>query len=175
MRRNLSIILLVLFVLEGSIFPWLIPGSWQDMVRFAPHLAFVVIIYIAIFLNRYYALTFGLLFGALHDIIYYNHMLGIYTFCMGVTAYIAGFMFRGGVNGIAQAMIIIIWFNFLLDSMIYGIYMLFSKTTLEYSWVFMHMILPSLFINALFALMIYIPLRRYLEGRSVSGMDDDAA
>ncbi|MFD2612570.1 rod shape-determining protein MreD [Paenibacillus gansuensis] len=164
MRRNLILILLALFVLEGSVLPWLIPGSWQEQVRLAPHLVFVFIIYIALYINRYYALTFGLMFGALHDMIYYGHMLGNYTFSMAVVAYLAGLLLGRGASGLAQTLFAVLVFNFLLDSLIFGIYTLFSKVNVEYTWAVLHQIIPSLFLNVLFALIIYIPARRFLEG-----------
>lgn len=175
MRRILLSIMLVLFVLEGSIWPWLMPESWLTHVRVAPHFVFVIILYIAIYMNRYYSLMFGMLFGLLHDLIYYGHMIGTYTFSMGLVGYTAGLLIRKGQAGFVQTLLSCVFFTCVLDSFIYALYRLFGMVQADYSWAFMHHILPSLFINGLFTLVVYIPMRKLLERANFVRKEEESA
>lgn len=69
-KRKLILILLLflLFILEGTLVPWLIPTAWQT--RIAPHLVYVVILYFSVYENRHTGLILGLVFGMLHDIVF---------------------------------------------------------------------------------------------------------
>lgn len=161
MQRNLvSFFVLTFFILEGTIVHWLIP-DWE--VRIAPHLVLVAVVYIALYLNRHLALLYGLIFGMLQGIIFYGHMVGAYSFGMGLTGYLAGLIFRRFHLNIASTLFIITLSNLLFDMILYGLYRLFGITELAIQWVFVQQIIPSLMINLLFALLIYIPVRSFLE------------
>ncbi|MNW10469.1 hypothetical protein D3C71_2076970 [compost metagenome] len=49
------------------------------------------------------------------------------------------------------------------DLVLYGINRLFRVTNVPFEWVFLHQMLPSMLINLLFALAIYVPVRRMFE------------
>ncbi|GJM79272.1 hypothetical protein HMSSN139_17680 [Paenibacillus sp. HMSSN-139] len=69
-KRKLILYLLMflLFILEGTLVPWLVPSAWQS--RIAPHLVYVVILYFSVYENRHSGLILGLVFGILHDIVF---------------------------------------------------------------------------------------------------------
>ncbi|GAA0396908.1 hypothetical protein GCM10008933_29310 [Paenibacillus motobuensis] len=161
-RKSVLILLLfVLFIIEGTIIPWLIPYSWQT--RLFPHLVFVVIMYFSIFENRYTGLVLGIIFGLLHDIVFYGAIIGSYSFAMGFTGYLVGVPSRSRPMPLPMVLIVIILGSLLLDSTLFGIYSLFELTHQPYSWAFVNHIIPNLFVQFVFALAIYVPLRRQLE------------
>lgn len=164
MRKRKTILILLLFVLfivEGTIVPWLIPYSWQT--RLFPHLVFVVIMYFSMFENRHTGLVLGLIFGLMHDIVFYGAIIGPYSFAMGFTGYLVGLPSRSRPIPLPMVLILIIFGSLLLDSTIFGIYSLFELTHQAYSWALVNHIIPNMFVQFVFALALYVPLRRQLE------------
>jgi rod shape-determining protein MreD len=164
MKRNwLWLMLLALFILEGTLLQWMIPSVWQSRVYVAPHFILVSVIYIGLYVNRHSALVYGLVFGLLQDFMYYSPMLGPISFAMGLTAYLAGLMHRRLHSNIVVSMLVIGAGNLFFDCMIYGLYRLFQITHLDLQWAFFHQMLPSMLINLLFALIVYVPVRKLFE------------
>ena len=123
-----------------------------------PHLAFICILYIAIYLNRHMAVAMGLVFGILHDIIFYGLVLGTYAFGMGITAYLIGLMLRDShvtwYIGIGS----IIFGLLLFDVLVYGLYLLFQLADEAPMRIFLYNTLPSLIFNLCIALIMYWPV-----------------
>ncbi|MNW31394.1 Rod shape-determining protein MreD [compost metagenome] len=161
-RKYILILLLfLLFVVEGAIVPWLVPGSWQT--RIFPHLVYVAILFISIYDNRHTGLVLGLCFGLLQDVVYYGALIGAYSFAMGLSCYLMGLIFRVRQAPLPLMMIVVMVGSMLLDSILFGTYRLFELTHQPYTWALMNHIIPNLFIQFIFALIVYVPLRRELE------------
>ncbi|WP_010270855.1 rod shape-determining protein MreD [Paenibacillus senegalensis] len=162
-RNGLTLLLLLLFVLEGSVIKWLLPLSWQEQVMISPHLTLVAIMLISIYDSRRIGLLYGLCFGLLHDIVYYGPMIGPYCLGMGIVSYLCGVpKFRYGI-GLFISLFLIAAGNLLFEWILYGIYQVTQVRPLDMHWAFLHLMLPSLFMNALFALILYVPMRRLLD------------
>src|SRR5689334_14420344 len=98
-RFYLPIILFILFLFEGTVMPMIIPTAWHSNVIVAPHFTFIVILFMAIYVSRHWALAYGLIFGMLHDFVYYGPMIGTYTFGMGLASYLIGLIsYRSKAN-----------------------------------------------------------------------------
>jgi len=164
MRRSLLVIvMLLIFLIEGTWMNWLIPADWQSRILVAPHLVLIVILFIGIYWNRHNGLLFGLGFGFLHDIVFYGPMLG--TFCLGygLAGYAAGlFPFRNERN-VLTTLFIVAAGNFGFEWLIYGIYRLMDVIHTSPEWSFLHHILPSIAANLLVAIVFYVPLRKLME------------
>ncbi|MGG6313514.1 rod shape-determining protein MreD [Paenibacillus macerans] len=161
-RKYILILLLfVLFILEGTIVPWLVPEAWQT--RITPHLVYVVILYFSVYENRHTGLILGLVFGLLHDIVFYGALIGAYSFAMGLSCYLLGLLSRSQRAPLPLMMIIVLIGSLLLDSILFGTYSLFELTHQPYTWALKNHIIPNVFVQFVFALAIYVPLRRQLE------------
>lgn len=158
------LILLLFFLLEGSLLPWLIPAGWLSAASISPHLVLIGIIYVAIYGNRHAALLFGLLFGFLQDLIYYGHMLGVHTFSMGLIGYLVGLSFMKLRRSLIATLSFVVYTELIYGIMLYGIYRLFNVTALPFAWILLKNIFPSLLLNLLFGLIIYVPARQFFEG-----------
>ena len=158
----LIITLLILFIIEGSILPWFIPSSWQT--RLIPHLVYVVILYVSVYESRHKALLWGVIFGLLHDIIYYGYMIGTYSFAIGFSAYLVGLIFKPGRTPLPFMMIAVLIGSLLLDSILFGTYKLFELDSLPYNWELINHMVPNMIFHFVFALVIYVPIRRLVEG-----------
>jgi rod shape-determining protein MreD len=167
-------ILFLLFIVEGAIVPWLIPGDWQT--RVVPHLTYIVILFFAVYDNRHTALVLGLIFGLLQDIVYYGALIGAYSFAMGLSCYIIGLIFgsRRSRAPMPLMMIVVLIGSMMLDSILFGTYSLFELVHLPYTWALMNHIIPNMFFHFIFALAVYVPLRRQLEimGKRRTSSDD---
>src|SRR5690554_712688 len=93
-RNLLWLTLIVLFILETTIFHWIIPLSWQENMHISPHFMLIVILFISLYVNRHLALILGLVFGLLQDIVFYGYMIGPNAFGIGLVGYLIGYMFR---------------------------------------------------------------------------------
>ncbi|SEC72394.1 rod shape-determining protein MreD [Paenibacillus sp. GP183] len=164
-RHLLWVVLLVIFILEGTLFSWIIPANWQKLhlVFVAPHFTLVFVLFIGLFLHRHTALFYGLVFGLLHDFIYYGHMLGAYSFAMGLTGYLAGLAQRKQPNVIFYNLLIVGIGQLIFELLSYGINRLFKTTNIDLEFAFFHYMLPSVLLNLLFALMIYVPIRKLMD------------
>jgi rod shape-determining protein MreD len=163
-RHLLWIILLIAFILQDTLLPWFIPTGWQSSKVFiAPHFVLVIILFYGLFIHRHTALLYGLLFGLLSDFIFYGHMLGIYSFGMGLIGYLAGLLQRRQPNLIFYNLLILGLGNLLFEMINYGLNRLFKIVITDFQFAMTHYMLPSVLFNLLFALAIYVPMRKILE------------
>ncbi|WP_138496237.1 rod shape-determining protein MreD [Paenibacillus pinistramenti] len=162
-HRNLLLVILLfaLFLAEGAILPWLIPPAWQT--RIVPHLVYIVILFVSVYQNRHKALLLGILFGLLQDVIYYGAMIGAYSFAMGFSAYLIGLLFKPNRTPLPFMLFAVLMGSLLLDSILSGTYKLFEINHQAYTWTLMNHILPNMIVHFIFALIVYVPLRRFLE------------
>jgi rod shape-determining protein MreD len=163
LRYFLPVILYVVFLVEGTVIPLIIPSAWQSRIDITSHFTFILILFIAIYVSRHWALAYGLAFGMLHDIVYYGPMLGTYTFGLGLVSYLIGLLSFYSKANLLTCMLLILSGNFLLELILYGIYRVFQITHISFNFALTYQILPSLLINLLFAILVYVPMRKLLE------------
>lgn len=174
-QRNVIVFtLLALFLLETTIFQWLIPLNWRGHMHITPHFLLIIIVLTSIYVNRHFALALGLIIGFLQDVLYYGHMLGPHTFALGLTGYLAGLIFWRANVGFIYAVFIVMLGCFFYDMIIYAIYRLFNVVEQAFSWAFMYNILPSLLFNLFLALLIYFPFRYMLERLSSKRKEEES-
>lgn len=155
--------LLLFFVAESSLFPWIIPAEWRTDIQLYPKLMLVGIIYVGILTNRHAGAVLGVAFGLLQDVLFYGHMLGVNAFTFALAAYAAGLLLRSVPHNLFSIFMAQISALLLYELSLYGLYRLFSVTDLDFSWAFLNGMLPSLLVGLLFALILYIPARKWLE------------
>lgn len=161
-RKYILILLLfLLFIVEGTIVPWLVPDAWQT--RIVPHLVYVAILFFTVYESRHTGLILGLCFGLLQDVVFYGAMIGPYSFAMGLCGYLFGLLSKTRQAPLPLMMIIVFIGSLLLDSILFGTYSLFGLVHEPYSWALMNHIIPNMFVQFIFALIVYVPLRRQLE------------
>lgn len=165
--NRIILLMLVIFVLEGALLPWLIPNSYSD--RVIPHFLFVLVILSALYGSRYQALILGMSFGLLQDIIYYGHVIGPHFFFMGLIGYLVGVVLERRKTTLLLAISVVGFACLAYDSALYFVYSIFRITNGSYQWALIQYILPSLFLQLAFTLCIYVPVRKMFEKRMRSG------
>lgn len=154
---------LVFFLLETTVFHWIIPLSWQDNITISPRFVMTIVLFVALFGGRHFALLLGLVFGFLYDIVFYGYMIGPYAFGMGLIGYLTGLLFNKGADRFITTVVIIIGGLLSFEMINFSIYRLFRIVEFTLSATFVQHILPSLLMNTLFTLIVYSPMRFILE------------
>jgi rod shape-determining protein MreD len=171
MRINRAILCtLVLLVIENSIVPWLIPSAWSE--RLLPHLCFIMTLFVAGFAGRHRAFLFGLSFGLLQDLLSYGHLIGPYGFGMGLLGYLAGLVSEYKNFTIGFFVWVVLAGGVLLDTIVYLIYKLFRITDLQYAHALYWQVAPTALLQLLIALLLYVPVRRFLVKASLSSREE---
>jgi len=158
-RFLLTALVLLLFVLEGTVVQVLSPStgglSWMTVPRFA----LVCSILISMFLGRREGLYYGLAFGFLQDVLY-GQVIGIYSVSMMVASYFSGLIVLLFQRGFGMVFITTILVIFGHEWLLYSMYRVFSLAPHDVQWILNRQILPTVIMNAVFALVIYLPIRR---------------
>ncbi|MFD0713969.1 rod shape-determining protein MreD [Paenibacillus sp. GCM10027626] len=161
MQRIVAFMLL-LFFSEGSLFYWLLPDSLVS--RVVPHFTFAFVLFAALYRGRHTAVLLGLFFGLLQDAAFYGNIIGVHSFAMAVIGYLVGLTMEKRRSTMLMGLSVIVLSTLVYETIIYYIYRLFRLTHQTYEWALMDHILPSLFLQFGFALIFYIPARRWYEG-----------
>ncbi|OWR30147.1 rod shape-determining protein MreD [Saccharibacillus sp. O23] len=160
-KQVLVLLLFVLFLFEGSVLPWFMPEAWSEHLM--PNLIFVCVLFVAVYRHRYAGMVLGAVFGMLHDVVYYGAMLGPYSFTMGFTAYVLGLIFQLPKAPLPVMLGVVMIGSFMLDSMLFGIYTVFDFNNQPYNWALIQYIIPDLLFRVVFALIVYVPIRRQFD------------
>jgi rod shape-determining protein MreD len=171
LKMNRAVIAgILLLLLENGLVPWLVPSGWSD--RLAPHLTFILTIYVACFAGRHRAFLFGLSFGLLGDVLYYGNLIGPYGFGMGLVGYSAGLAMERSLPSLASLIGVTAIGSIALSTIVYMIYRLFRLTDWPYGFAFYWYMAPSLLLEILVALALYLPARRLLFRYSGSAAEE---
>ena len=169
--NRIVVLMFFVFILEGALMPWLIPAGFGE--RIIPHFVFVFVLYSALYGNRHQALLLGVGFGLLQDIVFYGHLIGAHTFLMGLIGYFTGVLFTARKATLMMAVAVVGLACLLYDSTLLFIYKVFKISTADYAWALLHYILPSLFLQLVFMLLCYIPLRKMFQSTQKIQTEDD--
>jgi rod shape-determining protein MreD len=163
---------LALVIIENSVIPWIVPPGWSE--RLLPHLCLIMTLFVAGFGGRRTAFLFGLGFGLLQDMLAYGHLIGPYGFGMGLIGYVAGLAAMRKSYTVGFFVWIVLAGGLMLDTIVFFIYKLFRLTELPYSFVFYWQIAPTALLQLMIALLMYVPVRRFLVKPSMSSSEGGA-
>lgn len=161
--KLIGLLIFIVFILEGTWVHWLIPIQWYNGLMVAPHLVLVMVLYLSMIRNRHLGLFFGLLFGLIHDIVYASPMIGPHSFSMGLTAYAAGVVAKRLKISLTSALFISTLFIVLYDVLNYAVFRMFRIINDPFLTIFSNFIVPTLLFNLLFAVIVYVPVRKWME------------
>jgi rod shape-determining protein MreD len=164
-NKVIGLLIFIVFILEGTWIHWLVPMDWYNGLLVAPHLVLVLVLFLSIIRNRHLGLFFGLLFGLMHDIVYASPMIGPHSFSMGLTAYAAGVIAKRMKITMVSALFITSFFIILYDVVNYAVFRMFRIIHISFATTFSEFIVPTLLFNLLFAVVVYVPARKWMEKR----------
>lgn len=158
-RIAVAAVCVLLFLVESTWLSWWNALLWDQDLYLASHWLLVFALYISLFWHRYLALAIGLVFGFLHDIVFYGSMIGLYTAAMGLSAYFAGWLFQRFSRTFFSVQATILFGLLLMDGFIYLAYRLFNLLDGSVQWAVFHYILPNVLLNMCFSIAVYVPAR----------------
>ncbi|USG64133.1 rod shape-determining protein MreD [Brevibacillus ruminantium] len=157
-RFLLTLTLLLLFILEGTVIQFVSPSSWGLSWMAVPRFALVGTLLISMFLGRREGLYYGLAIGLLHDVLY-GQVVGLYLVTMMVASYFAGLIVLLFQRGFAMIMVTCCLILFGHEWLLYSIHRLFATAPYDVHWMLNRQILPTVALNVFFALLIYVPMK----------------
>lgn len=162
MQRLLFIsFLFFLFIIEGTLFQWVVPDVWGTDWTFIPLLSLCAVMMVSIYFGPNHGVVYGFFFGLIHDITF-GHMIGSYLFSFAAVAYFSGHFIRQ-YNPHNVVVIITISIGIAVQiMMVYGLYKLFNVTQMSVQWMFYKLLLPSMAVNTLFAILLLRPIKRWI-------------
>lgn len=157
-RFLLTAMVVVVFVLEGTVMQVISPETWGLSWTTVPRFALVCCIFISTFLGRREGLYYGLAFGFLQDVLF-GQVIGIYMMSMMVASYFAGMIVLLFQRGFGMMLVTTIVILFGHEWLLYSLFRLFSVAPYDVQWILTRQILPSVVFNLAFALIMYVPIR----------------
>lgn len=157
----LSLIVLALFVIEGTLFQVFAPELFGASAVFVPRFAVIVIVTLGIFYGRMTGIFYGICFGLLYDVIY-TEILGIYMFSFGLIGYIFSLSYRPIQNSYFFHFLVCIGSVIFLEYFLYGLLYLFEISTMTAGQFFYERFLSTVGLNFVFALIFLYPLRKLI-------------
>lgn len=158
-RFMLSLTLLLLFILEGTLLQVLSPNAWGLSWLTVPRFALVGTIIVSLLLGRREGLFFGLALGFLQDVLY-GQVIGVYTFSMMVASYFAGLTVLLFQRSIGMVFVTVLLILFAHEWLLYSLFRLFTPAHLDVQWILSKQIFPTVALNMVFAILIYLPMAR---------------
>ncbi|MGE5705053.1 MAG: rod shape-determining protein MreD [Clostridia bacterium] len=161
-RFYLTAALIVLFLLEGTVVQILSPQNLDLTLMTVPRFALVGALMVSLILGRREGLFYGMAIGFLHDVLFGN-LIGVYTLSMMVASYFAGLgvvLFHRSVVVTFTTITVVLFGH---EWLVYSLFRVFSDTAINVQWVLTQQIIPSVVLNVLFAMLVYVPLSRLCE------------
>ncbi|MET1247482.1 rod shape-determining protein MreD [Sporolactobacillus sp. STCC-11] len=164
-QSKVFILLFLLFLVQGTVMP-LVPISYAwGKLQIVPEFTFVTLLMIAFFGSLNWGLKYAVLFGFLADIIY-SSVLGVYAFTVTLTVYLIHGISKWVNMNVAMTVLLVAVGVCIMQIQAYVIYMMIGVTNQEPGLFFRSRLLPTVLLNGIFTLLIYYPLRRFLESIS---------
>lgn len=155
-------LLMLCFLLEGALLPWLLPFPQAGGLFAAPRLVLVTILFVSVLRNRHLGLVLGMVFGFMQDIVYDSPMLGAHGFSMAAAAYAAGAIRYRSKSGITFFFVIMIYGLAFYELSVYALYRLFLVMDLTLGEFLARQFAPTLLLALLMAILLYVPARKWL-------------
>ncbi|UTR11235.1 rod shape-determining protein MreD [Evansella sp. LMS18] len=161
-KYSLFLVLFVLFIIEGTVFQIFAPDQFGSDLLFIPRWSFMLIIFAGIFRGRGTGTLYGVIFGVMFDVIY-SSLLGIYTFAMGLLAYLLSISIPFFQRNLPAAVFLTITAVILLEYFLYGMMLLLGMTAIPHHEFLYSRFLPSLAMNFFVLAAAAYPLRKWFE------------
>ncbi|CAM3094356.1 rod shape-determining protein MreD [Sporolactobacillus spathodeae] len=159
---KLFIILFLLFLVQGTVMPRFFYSTSDASVQMVPQFVFVALLLVTLFGRLDWGFRYSLLFGFLTDIIF-TPVLGVYAFSMALTVYLTYRLSRWVTITVVSALLLSNFGLLVEQFIVYLIYLMIGMTQQSF-WAFLsaHLV-PTMLLNAAFALISFYPLRRVME------------
>ncbi|MCF6092708.1 rod shape-determining protein MreD [Microaerobacter geothermalis] len=165
-----SLILLVLFIVEGTTFQVFYADLTDLTYVMIPRYALTFILYASFYIGRIRGMWYGIAIGFLQDIIY-GDIVGIYTFTMGVVAYFSGLTFKIFHPNVLLIILSLGASLFFHEGIAYGLFYLFSLTDVGWRWQLSNVWIPTVLLNMGFGILVHYVTQRWMV--TLDGLEEE--
>ncbi|AIC95170.1 rod shape-determining protein MreD [Shouchella lehensis] len=158
-RTYFSIVLVFLFILEGSLLPYMLANYTEATQYVVPRLVIMTIVLIGLYSGKQVALIYGLAFGFLYDVVFTNY-LGIYMFGFACLGYLSAVPLKAVKESALWAVLLCTIAVFLFEYFQYGLFYILSVTTMTGGDFLLDRLLPTLVLNSALAILLVLPFRK---------------
>ncbi|MFD2618168.1 rod shape-determining protein MreD [Terrilactibacillus laevilacticus] len=158
---KLFLVLFLLLIIEGSVMPVFLPDFQWKPIQMVPVFVFIFILFISFFLSRNLSLLYAIVFGFLTDMVY-TSILGVYAFCMGLTAYLFSYLARLFHLNLFIILILTLLGISVFQFEVYMIYSLIGVTNQSFTDFLKWRLPATLLLNGVFIILFYYPFQRLL-------------
>lgn len=160
-RLLFIVFLFFLFLIEGTVFQWIVPDVWGANWTFIPLPSLIAVIMVSIYFGPHHGIIYGAIFGLVHDLAF-GHMIGGYLFSFAVVAYFSGQFIKQFHQHNVLVVLTVLTGVMVQIIIVFGLYKLFDVTSMDLQWMFFRLLIPSALINLLFTVLLLRPLKRWL-------------
>ncbi|MCK0473533.1 rod shape-determining protein MreD [Halalkalibacter sp. APA_J-10(15)] len=161
-RAYIPLIVFFFFVIEGTLFQLFVPHHHEWSYVFVPRFMIVFIILIGIHFTRPVSLVYGLIVGAIYDVVY-TQLLGAYLFGFALIGYFFVFPYKRVQDMFLVQLAIIIAALVFFEYYQYGLYALIGLADIEHRVFLQERVLTSVVLNTAFAILIYFPFLKLMQ------------
>lgn len=161
-RYGFITLLFILFIFEGTVYQVFAPDFRGTDLLFIPRVLFMLILTAGIFRGRAFGTGYGILFGALFDIVY-SEVLGVYTFGFGLFAYLLSLSFPFVKRNLSLIVLIVITGVVCLEYYVYGMMSLVGLTAMPHENFFSVRLVPTVLMNLGVMVILIWPMKKWFE------------
>jgi rod shape-determining protein MreD len=158
----ISVVMFFLFLIEGTIAQVFASEVWDLPWLIVPRFVLVGVVFIGLYGGRRRGFFFGLCFGLLYDIVY-AQVIGVYAFSTALLGYLAGLATRYFHQNWLLVFFTVLLVIFVNELLVYEIYHLFNIVYMSWIHLFTKEIIPTVIVNALYAVLIFRPMSKLLK------------
>lgn len=155
------LILFAVFLFEGTFFYWFTPDFLQ--YRTVPRIMLIFVVFAGLYRDRLSAMFFGMGFGFLQDLVYYDKIFGIHSFLLAGIGYLFGrILERRNVDRLVAAVAVGLA-TMLFELTQFLLYRVFQLTDMTLPHALGQWILFTIFLQIVLSMALQLPLRRIME------------
>ncbi|KZZ86096.1 MULTISPECIES: rod shape-determining protein MreD [Bacillaceae] len=164
MRRFLlPVVVLFFFIMESTAADLILIPSFSEDMFYVPRFTLLLLIFISVYVRDGLAITYAIIFGLLHDIVY-TEILGVYLFAYPFLTYLSGRALKILQNNAFVVLLVGMLAISILEFYVYGIQLIISLNPLNFYEFANRRLLPTLAVNSIAGLVIIYPLKSFLTG-----------
>lgn len=161
MRRFLLPLLMIFMLVSDSLYVEFIrfPFVSEDQLV-VPRFLLLALVFMAAYINQWYAVIYGLIFGLLYDI-NYTQILGVYMFGYAGLCYLLSKAFKVLHTNAFVVIVLSVLAVAVLEFYVYGVQFVISPSILPFHAFVIDRLLPTLALNSCAAILSVFLFKRY--------------
>ncbi|MFT8318289.1 MAG: rod shape-determining protein MreD [Sporolactobacillus sp.] len=162
--KQFKLFLLLFFILlfQGTVMPLILESRNLAHIQMVPEFLLIILLMTALFGHFSWGMRYALIFGLLIDMIF-SQILGVHAFAMALSVYLTYQLSRWININIATTLLLTSAGVIVNQVIAYLIYQMIGLTDQNLLFFLYNHLLPTLLLNAAFSIILYYPVRRFMD------------